>query len=291
MPFAQISPLGIGIVPPARNLANFAGDGGHRRFGDGARDALALERLQRRRQVHPRRDPAERRRRSQLSVPLTEKGLSIGEAVRARAVPVMLTPSCLTMSRRISLIVTRKLTWSRPRMVSELITLPVSGVPDGRDAELRRRAARGGRAPPALAFGAPPSTEVPTKPLAMSSAFCASPAEATEPDQNDRIGDRLDRDVVARQRDVEQLLKFADVAADRHFDRRDLAAVGGEGEDRRLAVGDRGDIEAARRADHGVGDLRIADEDFGGVLRQVDDDRAADAELQRLPRFRPARRR
>ena len=119
----------------------------------------------------------------------------------------------------------------------------------------------------------------------MSSAFCASPAEATEPVRMIEIGDRLDRDFVAGQRDVEQLLKLGDVAADRHFDRRDLCAVGGEGEDRRLAVGDRRDIEAARRTDDGVGDLRIADEDFGGVLRQVDDDRAADAELQRLPRF------
>ena len=92
LPVLQVSPLGIGIVPPARNLADFAGDGGHRRLGDGARDALALERLQRRREVHPRRDPAERRRRvNALPVPLTENGLVATEkpfAARARAAHV-----------------------------------------------------------------------------------------------------------------------------------------------------------------------------------------------------------
>ncbi len=42
--------------------------------------------------------------------------------------PLMLTPSCLAISRRISATVTRRVTWSRPRMVSELITLPVASV-------------------------------------------------------------------------------------------------------------------------------------------------------------------
>ena len=169
-------------------------------------------------------------------------------------------------------------------MVSELITLPVSGVPDG--ATLTCIDAP----PPAagaacVAFDAPPSTEVPTKPLAMSSAFCASPADATEPIRMIESATVLTVMSLPGSATLSSSCKLADVAADRHFDRRDLAAVGGEGEDRRLAVGDRGDIEAPRRADHGVGDLRIADEDFGGVLRQIDDDRAADAELQRLPRF------
>ncbi len=35
--------------------------------------------------------------------------------------------------------------------------------------------------PPEGALAAPPRTDVPTKPLAMSRAFAASPAEATEP--------------------------------------------------------------------------------------------------------------
>src|ERR1700733_15451651 len=39
-------------------------------------------------------------------------------------VPVKLTPSCLMMSRRISAIVTRRLTWSAPRIVRALTTFP-----------------------------------------------------------------------------------------------------------------------------------------------------------------------
>ena len=168
-------------------------------------------------------------------------------------------------------------------MVSELITLPVSGVPDG--ATLTCIDA------PAPADGGLRGVRCAAQHRSADEAagdverLLRFARRGDRAHQDDRIGDRLDGDVVARQRGVEQLLQFADVAADRHVDRRDLAAVGGEGEDRRLAVGDRGDVEAARRADDGVGDLRIADEDFRGVLRQVDDDRAADAELQRLFRF------
>ena len=39
-------------------------------------------------------------------------------------VPLMLTPSCLMISRRISATVTLRLTWSSPRMVRELMTFP-----------------------------------------------------------------------------------------------------------------------------------------------------------------------
>ena len=66
-------------------------------------------------------------------------------------------------------------------MVSELITLPVSGVPDGATLTCIDVPAAPAAGAVWGAFDAPPSTEVPTKPLAMSSAFCASPAEATEP--------------------------------------------------------------------------------------------------------------
>src|SRR3984957_21275463 len=38
--------------------------------------------------------------------------------------PLKLTPNCLTISRRISATVTRRLNWSAPRIVSELISLP-----------------------------------------------------------------------------------------------------------------------------------------------------------------------
>ena len=87
-----------------------------------------------------------------LMLPLTRERIGRPSKPFAPApTPAMLTPSCLMMSRRISLIVTRRLTWSRPRMVSELITLPVSGVPDG--ATLTCIDAPPAPAPAAEAFG------------------------------------------------------------------------------------------------------------------------------------------
>src|SRR5579864_7776392 len=57
------------------------------------------------------------------TAPLIAKGLS-----RVRLpfgpVPLKLTPSCLTISRRMSATVTCRLTWSAPRIVRELISLP-----------------------------------------------------------------------------------------------------------------------------------------------------------------------
>ena len=97
--------------------------------------------------------------------------------------------------------------------------------------------------------------------------------------QDDRAADGLDVDVVARYGGVEKPGEFADVAADRDLEHRNLAAVGAKREDRRLSGRERRDVNAARRADDRVGDFGLADEDFAGVLGQVDDHRAADAEL------------
>ena len=65
-------------------------------------------------------------------------------------------PSCLAMSRRISEMVTFSITWSRPRIVSELTTSPPSPTPPA------------------------PLTDL-TKLAAMSAARCASSAEFTSP--------------------------------------------------------------------------------------------------------------
>src|SRR5580658_8965822 len=84
-------------------------------------------------------------------------------------VPLRLTPSCLMISRRISAIVTRKLTWSSPRIVSELITFlldPLGVLPlEGLSPELLE-----------IEIDVPEDAdggESATKPDAISSAFCA----------------------------------------------------------------------------------------------------------------------
>ncbi len=96
--------------------------------------------------------------------------------------------------------------------------------------------------------------------------------------------------VVIRDGGVDQLLEFADVASDRHFECFDPPSVAGEREDRGLPVGDGRDIDPPRGAHDGVGDLGIAHIDFGRVLRQIDDDRLADAELEIAGETRPLRK-
>ena len=63
------------------------------------------------------------------------------------------------------------------------------------------------------------------------------------------------------------------------LERRDLAAVRVHDEDRGGAVLDADQEELAGRAHDGVRDLRVGDEDFLGVPRQVDDERAADRQV------------
>ncbi len=94
--------------------------------------------------------------------------------------------------------------------------------------------------------------------------------------------DRADMDVVVRDRGFEQLREFADVAADRDLQHRDLAAVGGEREDRRLARRQRRDVDAPRASARSRWRPSARRRRFRGVLGQVDDHRAADAELQAL---------
>ena len=120
---------------------------------------------------------------SGATTPLIAKGLL---SVRAFGVVAemlcMLTPSCFSISRRTSVTVTRSDTWSSPRMTSELMTFPESGVPV---AVTVSEAAACPVPPPdgaaEAALEAPPRTDVPMNPLAMSRAFWASPAEATVP--------------------------------------------------------------------------------------------------------------
>ena len=87
--------------------------------------------------------------------PLMPKGLTWEN--EPKVLEVM--PSCLAMSRRISEIVTFSITWSRPRIVSELMTRP-----------------------PDPSLGMPPVLlTCLANPFAMSAARWASSAESTDP--------------------------------------------------------------------------------------------------------------
>ena len=89
-------------------------------------------------------------------------------------------------------------------------------------------------------------------------------------------------DIVIGNGGLEQPRQFADVASDAEFEHRDLAAVRAQREDRCLPRSERRNVDAACGAHDRVGDAGVADEDFLSVLRQIDDHRAADAELQAL---------
>jgi hypothetical protein len=116
-----------------------------------------------------------------LMAPLTANGLSTVK-LPFGPLPLKLTPSCLMISRRISATVTCKLTWSAPRIVKALITLPRALLED-----LPADPPPPPGAPPEPfemeieAPGAPEAGVSLTKPSAMSSAFWASSADATDP--------------------------------------------------------------------------------------------------------------
>jgi hypothetical protein len=157
------------------------------------------------------------------------------------------------MSRRISEIVTRRLTWAGGGAGAA-----ASPARDGRDA----------------AVGDEPLRDVERLLRVAGGGDGAG--------QNDRAANRAHVDVVVGNGGLEQALQLGDVAADGHFEHGDLVAVGAESEDGRLSGLQRRDIEPPRRAHDRVGDGGIADEDFLRVLGQVDNHRAADAELQAL---------
>ncbi len=94
--------------------------------------------------------------------------------------------------------------------------------------------------------------------------------------QDDGIVHRLDPDVVVRHHGLQDAGEFADVApVDVDLEGGDLTTVLVQGEDGGRPLPHRHDVEAASRPDHGIGDLRLADEDFAGIGRKIDDDRFA----------------
>ena len=96
--------------------------------------------------------------------------------------------------------------------------------------------------------------------------------------QHDAVADRLDADILSRQRLFEDRLQPAEVALHRDVETGDLAAFGIEEEHVGLADLDADEIGAARRANDGIGDRRIGDENILDIARQIEHDRFADAE-------------
>ena len=114
----------------------------------------------------------------------------------------------------------------------------------------------------------------------MSAACCDSIGVCARPGQHDAVADALDLDIGVRCDLPERGAHAVEVAGDGDVIGGDLAAGGVEEHD--VGLADRGadDIGALRRADHGVGDLGIADQHVLDLARQVDHDRLADAERQ-----------
>src|SRR5665213_3659069 len=125
----QVSPDGTGIEPPARNLALSP----ETAVTVGSASVLATPWRSKACKVAEKPEPLALVHPSTAwlaaSAPLMANGLSSVTLLGALPAPAKLTPSCFNISRRISVTVTRTDTWSRPRMINELMTLPVTGVP------------------------------------------------------------------------------------------------------------------------------------------------------------------
>ena len=77
---------------------------------------------------------------------------------------------------------------------------------------------------------------------------------------------------------LERPAHAVEIARHRDVEAGDLLAGGVEEEDVGLPDGDADHVDAARGADHGVGDLGVGDQHVLDVGRQVDGDRFTDAE-------------
>ena len=122
-----------------------------------------------------------------------------------------------------------------------------------------------------------------TKPDAISSAFWASSADATDPVRMILSATGADADVVARDRGVEQVRQAANVALPTETSMiAILRPSSRQCEDARLAIGDAGNVDALRGAHDRIGDLRVANVDFARFLGQVEDHGLANAQLQIL---------
>ena len=105
-----------------------------------------------------------------------------------------------------------------------------------------------------------------------------------KPREDDLVPDRAHANLVAGDGGVEHSRQLAYVAANGDLNDRNFSPVPGQSENARLAVGDAGNIDSLRRAHDRVGDFWIADIDLSRLLRQIEDDGLADAQLQAAAR-------
>ena len=233
-----------------REIGALARDGGDGRFGQNMGDAIALERLQRRRHGARRigkRDAARLTARGRGDVAVDAEGIVLRErAPGAR--------------RQAQLLGDTAVDFGDGDFQHHLIA-PVND--QGIDDHSRRRAVV--------------AVEVLGEALSDIVGALGLFRGINVAGEDDRVVDRAGGNIRRRHGRAQDLLQFADVPADVDLQCRDLVALGIKREDRGLALVEADDIELAGRADDGIGDLGIADEDFGRILGQIDDQRLADA--------------
>ena len=95
--------------------------------------------------------------------------------------------------------------------------------------------------------------------------------------QDDIVIDRVDGDARARNGALDQILQGQGIARDLEIEAEDLATFGIEEEHVRLSQRAAEEIGPVLRADDGIDDGRIADDDVFDRGRQLDDHGLADA--------------
>ncbi len=98
---------------------------------------------------------------------------------------------------------------------------------------------------------------------------------------DDVVGNDLDIDVGVRDEALDIGLQSGNVAFDLEVEAHDLLPIGAEDEDIGLADRLAEEIDAARGARHGIGHLRIGNENIMRIRRQVDHQRLVEPKFQR----------
>ncbi len=183
-------------------------------------------------------------------------------------------PSCFRISRRTSAIVTLSVTWSSPsnlQQVDDLRWLAVFGK--DRDIALLP--------PVPVAVSVRVVASPPFRKAWARSAACVASCGVRTVPVSTMLSETISTLMLESGMKRLQIgFEAGDVALDFDIEADDLLAIASEDEDVRLADLLAEQIDAARRAGHGVGHRRIGDENIMRVLRQIDDERLVEAELE-----------
>ena len=253
------------------HLRDFARNRRHRGFGENARDAVALERLDRQRcaarPLQGQRGVAELR--------VDDEGVVVGE--RAPAAAQESVGAVGGIGGNAELLEHRARNLGHGDLQHHLIVAANDQSVDDVSVAV---------AAPAFAAGAAVLGLPHREALGYVDGALRVGRRSHVARQDDRVVHRARDDLRSWNRGFKQRPQFADVATDAEFVFRELPALRVDREHRRLTLGGAHQIDLARRPHDRVGDGGIAHDDLRRVARQVEHDGFSDAHLNAARRPR-----